>query len=181
MIDDFHLVVYSPHTDSFLSRERRSHSNDNFHSCLSRFFTFHFVSICWLWLNWTWKNTSTICPNLLIFTEKVCFLNLVKDCPRFKPLESTFFTNIYKAQRRLQASTAAACPPYKGRELGSLRKVTEILSSRMETKMNCDYVLSRWHLTILGVNFQHRYQATPICANSISASSLASVDHWRGQ
>ena len=32
--------------------------------------------------------------------EKVCSLNLVKGCP----LKSTFFTHIYKAQRRLWAS-----------------------------------------------------------------------------
>ena len=51
---------------------------------------------------------------------KVCFLDLVKDCPRIKPLNSTFFTHIYKAQRRHRASTVVACPPLKGRELGKL-------------------------------------------------------------
>ena len=51
---------------------------------------------------------------------KVCFLDLVKDCPRIKPLNSTFFTHIYKAQRRHRASIVVACPPLKGKELGKL-------------------------------------------------------------
>ena len=32
-------------------------------------------------------------------------------------------------------------------------------------------------LPIFGVNSRHRYPATPICANSISVSSFANIDH----
>ena len=51
---------------------------------------------------------------------KVCFLDLVKDCPRIKPFKQTFFTHIYKAQRRLRPLPLAACPLHKERELTEL-------------------------------------------------------------